>query len=82
MTKREHERRLKQQLHRRRERDRERRRRRDALVAAEAMLRLAAERLVGADETGLLAQARRVHQAVREIALSQQLRLAPGLPPS
>jgi hypothetical protein len=76
VRKRELERRLKQQRDRRRQRDRERRIRRGALVGAEGMLRLAAERLIGANEPELLAHAQRVHQAARDVALSRKLRLA------
>jgi hypothetical protein len=76
MTKRERERRVKQQRERRRLRDRERRIPRRALVGAEGMLRLAAERLIGANEAELLAHAQRVHQAVRDVALSRKLRLS------
>jgi hypothetical protein len=78
VTKRELERRLKLQRDRRRQRDRERRIRRDAFAAAEGMLRLAADRLIGANEPELLAHAQRVHRAVREHALTRKLRLLEG----
>jgi hypothetical protein len=82
VTKREAERRLKQQRQRRREQDRERRQRRDALRAAEAALAMAATRLTYANDPELLAHAQRVHQAVRERAVSWKVKLSPGPPPA
>ena len=79
MTRRERERRLKLQHEQRRQRHRERRQRHGALRAAEAALSMVAARLVWADDLELLAQAQRVHQSVREMALSRKLRLASGL---
>ena len=76
MRKRDRERRLKLRREQQRERQRRYRLRRGALLGAEAMLRLATERLLGAAEPDLLAHAQVVHQAVREKALDRRRRLA------
>jgi hypothetical protein len=52
------------------------------LIAAEVMLRSAAERLVGAGEPELLTHAQRVHHAVQDVAVGRKLKLLQGPPPS